>query len=459
MNVVKLRESSEDKVMEKKHKNGSFSTSLGFILACVGSAVGLGNIWMFPYRAGQYGGGAFLIPYILFVVLFGYAGLSAEFGVGRLAKTGTLGSYHLCWEQRKLKGKSLGTLGKVLGWIPLMGSLGIAIGYSIIVGWVFRFLAGSVTGKLFEGNTSEYFSQATGAFGSVPWHILVIGIAVILLLTGSTRQIERANRIMMPVFFALFAVLAVRVAFLPGAAEGYKFLFVPKWENLARVDTWVMAMGQAFFSLSITGSGMIVYGSYLNKKENITKASMRTSLFDTIAAMLAALAIMPAVFSFGIEPTSGPPLMFITIPAIFEQMPMGRWFSVIFFISVLFAGITSLINMFEAVVESWQTRFQMGRKTAVALCGAIVLGVGIFLEEEAKMGAWMDFITIIVVPFGAVLGAVSIYYILGVDKIIAELNQGREKPLPRIFRFIGKYFYVPLAVIVFILGLIYKGIG
>lgn len=445
--------------MENKHKNGSFSSSLGFILACVGSAVGLGNIWMFPYRIGQYGGGAFLIPYVLFVIIFGYAGLSAEFGIGRKAKTGTLGSYELCWEQRKVKGKSLGKAGRILGWIPLMGSLGIAIGYSIIVGWVLRFFIGSVTGSLFKGETSEYFAQATGNFGSVPWHFAVIAITILLLITGSTKQIEAANRIMMPLFFILFAVLAIRVAFLPGAMEGYRFLFVPKWESLAKVDTWVMAMGQAFFSLSITGSGMIVYGSYLSKKENIVGSSMRTAVFDTIAAMLSALAIMPAVFSFGIEPTAGPPLMFITIPAIFEQMPMGQLFSAIFFLSVLFAGITSLINMFEAVVESWQNRFRMGRKTAVAVCGLIAFGVGVFLEAEPKMGAWMDFITIVVVPFGAVLGAISIYYILGVDKIVAELNEGRKKPVPSCFAWIGKYFYVPLAVIVFILGLIYKGIG
>lgn len=445
--------------METKHKNGSFSSSVGFILACVGSAVGLGNIWMFPYRTGQYGGGAFLIPYIFFVVIFGYAGLSAEFGIGRKAKTGTLGAYQLCWEQRKRKGKNLGKAGKILGWIPLLGSLGISIGYSIIVGWVLRFLLGSVTGTLYSGDTSEYFAKATGQFGSVPWHAAVIAVTVLLLISGSTKQIERANRIMMPLFFVLFAVLAVRVAFLPGAVEGYKFLLVPKWENLAKADTWVMAMGQAFFSLSITGSGMIVYGSYLDKKENIVVASMRTAVFDTIAAVLAALAIMPAVFAFGIKPNAGPPLMFITIPAIFEQMPFGRMFSVIFFLSVLFAGVTSLVNMFEAVVESWQHRFHMERKKAVVLCGMIVFAIGLFLEEESRMGAWMDFITIIVVPFGAVLGAISIYYIFGADKIVEELNLGRKKPVSKAFAWIGKYFYVPLSVIVFVLGLIYKGIG
>lgn len=437
-----------------KHKNGSFTSSLGFVLACVGSAVGLGNIWMFPYRLGEYGGAAFLIPYIFFIALFGFVGLSAEFAIGRRAGTGTLGSYEYCWESRKM-----GTAGKILGWIPLLGSLGIAIGYSVIIGWVVRFLSGSVTNTVLEQDSAQYFGEVTKWMGNVPFHVIVIAITVLVLLLGAATQIEKANKILMPLFFVLFAVLAVRVAFLPGASEGYKFLFVPKWEALANVDTWVMAMGQAFFSMSITGSGMIVYGSYLSKKEDIPKASMQTAVFDTIAAMLSALAIMPAVFAFKIEPTAGPSLMFITIPNIFKQMPFGRFFAVIFFLSVCFAGITSLINMFEAVIESWQHKFKFKRNHAVLLCGGITLLVGLFLEEEARVGSWMDFITIIVVPFGAVLGAISIYYILGFDKIKEELEEGREKALPKLFKPAAKYIYVPLSIIVFILGLIYKGIG
>ena len=150
-------------------------------------------------------------------------------------------------------------------------------------------------------------------------------------------------------------------------------------------------MGQAFFSLSITGSGMIVYGAYLNKSADIPAASLRTALFDTLAAMLSALAIMPAVFAFGIDPTSGPSLLFITLPGIFREIPMGSLFAVFFFVSVAFAGITSLINMFEAVAESWQSHFKLGRKTAVLICSALTLGVGIFMESEARVGSWMDF--------------------------------------------------------------------
>ena len=450
MNKQKKTDSSPAAV----HQNGGFGSSLGFVLACVGSAVGMGNIWMFPYRVGQYGGGAFLVPYILFIVLFGLVGLSAEFAIGRRARTGTLGAYEYCWKKIEK-----GRLGYFLGWIPLLGSLGIAIGYAIIVGWVVRALAGSVTGAILTADAAAYFSQATGEFGSVPWHVLVVVTAAGILMFGATKGIEKINKVLMPSFFVLFAILAIRVAFLPGAAEGYKFLFAPDWSDLLKVDTWVMAMGQAFFSLSITGSGMIVYGSYLPKNEDIVKSSLQTLIFDTIAALLAALAIMPAVFAFGIEPSAGPSLMFITLPNVFKQMPMGRLFAVIFFLSVCFAGITSLINMFEAVIESWQHKFKLKRNHAVLLCGALTLIVGLFMEEEARVGTWMDFITIIVVPFGAVLGAISIYYILGFDKIKEELEEGRKKGLSKIFKPTAKYIYVPLTIIVFILGLVYKGIG
>lgn len=442
-----------EQVKSQGHKNGSFHSSVGFVLTCVGSAVGMGNIWMFPYRLGEYGGAAFLIPYIIFICIFGLVGLSAEFAIGRRAGTGTLGAYRYCWKARKKE-----SVGKVLGWIPLLGSLGIAIGYSIIVGWVIRAVWGSVTGEILT-DASAYFNAATGDFGSVFWHTLVIVIVVLTLLFGAAKGIEKVNKVLMPAFFILFAVLAIRVAFLPGASAGYEFLFIPRWEYLLRADTWIMAMGQAFFSLSITGSGMIVYGTYLKKSEDIPKASVQTAFFDTIAAMLAALAIMPAVFAFGIEPNSGPPLLFITVPNVFCQIPFGRVFSAIFFISVVFAGVTSLMNMFEAVCESWQTRFHLSRTKAVILCGVITLAVGVFLEAEPKMGSWMDFITIIVVPFGALLGAISIYYVLGFKEIKKEMEQGRQKALPNWFGILAKYIYVPLAVLVFILGIVLGGIG
>ena len=220
-----------------------------------------------------------------------------------------------------------------------------------------------------------------------------------------------------------------------------------------------MAMGQAFFSLSITGSGMVIYGSYLDKKEDIPKAAVTTALLDTVAALLAGFAIIPAVFAFQMDPASGPPLMFITLPKVFEQIPAGRVIAVLFFLSVLFAGVTSLVNMFEVCSEAIQTHLHFPRKAAVAFVGAVVFMIGLFIEYEPYMGAWMDYITIYVVPFGAVLCAVIIYWVLKDEKIMEELNKGRNKPLGNYFVFTAKYIYVSLALLVFILSIVYKGIG
>lgn len=433
--------------------NGQFASGLGFIMASVGSAIGMGNIWLFPYRVGQYGGAAFLIPYFLFVALFGAVGLTGEFALGRLTGTGPIGSYDYAMKSKGLRG------GKLLGAIPLLGSLGIAIGYAIIVGWVMRSLWGSLSGSLFAGEAGDFFSQMTGAFGSVPWHLAVIVIAALLLISGIIKGIERISKIMMPAFFILFLIIAVRVAFLPGAADGYAYLLIPKWEALRNPTTWIMAMGQAFFSLSITGSGMIIYGSYLGKNEDIARSSAITALLDTAAALVAGFAVIPAVFAFGLDPQSGPPLLFITLPKVFAQMPMGNVFAAFFFLSVFFAGITSLINMFEVVSEAIQRNLHLTRTPAVGLVAAAAFAVGVFIEYEPYMGRWMDAITIYIVPAGAVLGAVMIYWVLGLPAIRTELMCGRKKPLIRGFDFLAKYLYVFLAGAVVLFSILYQGIG
>lgn len=432
------------------NKNGNFKSTVGFVLACVGSAVGMGNIWMFPYRLGQYGGAAFLIPYLIFIALFGLVGLSAEFALGRMAKTGTLGAYAYCWKNK---------FGKYIGWLPLLGSLGIAIGYSVILGWVFRSIQGVLTNELLTNDIPAFFTNMTQSFSNVPCHFLVLFVTCLLLFTSATNAIEKVNKVLMPAFFILFIILAIRVSLFNGAIEGYKFLFVPKWECLLNKETWIMAMGQAFFSLSITGSGMIVYGAYLKDDVDIPKASMQTAIFDTIAAMLAALAIMPAVFSFGIDPVSGPSLMFLTLPEVFKQMPLGNFFALFFFISVAFAGITSLINMLEAVCESWQNRFHISRKKAVLVCGIITFIISVCIENGDIVGKWMDVVTIYIIPFAALLGAITIYYILGWNALKQELDKGRKKPVGPTFKFLGKYVYVFLAIIILILGILYNGIG
>ena len=438
--------------MEHKRTAGQFASSAGFILAAVGSAVGMGNIWLFPYRVGQYGGGAFLVPYFIFVALFSYAGLSGEFALGRLTGTGTAGSFDYVLRQRGKKG------GAIIGILPLLGVLGIAIGYSVVVGWVLKYAAGAITGSILSGDAQAYFSAMAVDFGSVPWHLLAVLLTAGVLLLGVKDGIEKISKFMMPAFFILFIIIAIRVAFLPGSGEGYRYLLTPDWSYLLNFETWVMAMGQAFFSLSINGAGMLIYGSYMKKSEDIVHHSVMTALLDTAAALLAGFAIIPAVFAFGIAPNSGPPLMFVTLPQVFQNMPMGQLFAILFFVSVFFAGITSLINMMEACGEALSSRLKLSRRLSVAVVAAVVFGVAVFLEALPNMGAWLDTVTIYIAPFGALLCAVFIYFILGMPAIKKELNQGRKKPLGRSFDILA-YIYVAVAAAVLVLGIVYGGIG
>ena len=318
---------------------------------------------------------------------------------------------------------------------------------------------GSLTGAVLAGDPDGYFSALAVSFGSVPWHLLVIAATVLILILGVAGGIEKISKFMMPVFYVLFLIIAVRVAFLPGAVEGYRYLLEPDWSYLLRFDTWVMAMGQAFFSLSINGAGMLIYGSYMKKSEDIIHQSVMTAMLDTAAALLAGFAILPAVFAFGIAPESGPPLMFITLPRVFQQMPGGRFFSVLFFVSVLFAGITSLINMLEAVSESLGRGARLSRTLSVLIVGSVTFAVGVFLEALPSMGAWMDAVTIYIAPFGAVLAAVILYWVLGLPAVKAELALGRKRPLGRGFDFLSKYVYVILTAVVLVCGILYGGIG
>ena len=420
--------------MEHNKTGGKFTSSLGFVLAAVGSAVGMGNIWLFPYRVGQYGGGAFLIPYFLFVALFSYVGLSGEFALGRLTGTGAMGSLDYALKARGKRG------GRVLGIIPLLGVLGIAIGYSVVVGWVLRYTAGSVTGSILSGDAQGFFDALAVNLGSVPWHLAAVVLTVVILIFGVASGIEKLSKLMMPAFFILFLIIAIRVAFLPGAVDGYLYLLRPDWSYLLNPETWVMAMGQAFFSLSINGAGMLIYGSYMKKSEDIIHHSVVTALLDTMAALLAGFAIIPAVFAFGIEPASGPSLMFVTLPKVFQLMPGGQLFALLFFVSVFFAGITSLMNMLEACGEALNSTLGLSRRLSLLTVGVVTFGAGLFVESLSGMGGWMDLITIYVSPFGALLVAVCLYFVLGPDEVRDELALGGRRPGPafnRLARFYG----------------------
>ncbi len=434
-----------------ERKNAKFASRWGFLLAAVGSAVGMANVWGFPAKVGANGGGAFLIAYLIFIVLFSIVGLSAEYAIGRRAKTGTLGAYKNAWATR---GEKMGKAGGVLGWLPLAGSMCIAIGYAVIISYILKAFVQSVTGELMTVDTAKWFTSFSEShYSVVPFHIIVVVGTLLTLLLGA-KSIEKSNKIMMPVFFIIFVVLAVRVALLPGAMEGYKFMFTPDWSALKNPMTWIWAMGQAFFSLSVTGSGMIVYGAYLDEKEDTVKLAVRTAIFDTIAALVASLVIIPACFAYDLDIGAGPALLFVTLPRILQDIPFGQVFAIILYTAMVFAGISSLQNMFEAVGESLQNRFpKLSRKWVLAILCVACLGIGVNMEPIFKWGPWMDIVSIYIIPIGATLGAASWFWVMKKDDLLAEINRGAKKPHGNLWHSVGRYGYVVCALILCIVAL------
>lgn len=446
--------------MKKQSSNGrdQFRSRLGFIIACIGSAVGMGNIWMFPYRTGTFGGAAFLIPYFIFVVLLGFSGVIGEMAFGRGMKAGPMGAFTQAMELRF--GKKGRIPGKLIGAVPVIGSLGIAIGYSVVVGWFLKYLFAAVTGTLIKvDDMGAYFGELAVDFGSVGWQLLGLGLTFIIMILGVTRGIEKMNKVMMPVFFLFFVILLVRVVTLPGAIEGFRYMFVPQWGQLGNVKTWVYALGQAFFSLSLAGSGTIVYGSYLKKDTDVVGCAKNVAFFDTCAALLAGMVVVPAVFAFDLDVSSGPPLMFITLPVVFQQMPFGGVFAVIFFVAVLFAAITSLMNLFETPIEALENQLKISRGTAVAVIALISAVVGIFIESGDSVGAWMDAVSIYIIPLGALLAGIMFFWVCPKGYAREQVELGREKTLGKWFEPVTRYIFVGITLVVYVLGIFFGGIG
>ncbi len=439
-------------------KRDTFATRAGFILACIGSAVGMANIWLFPYRVAQLGGAAFLIPYFIFVILLGFTGVIGEMSFGRAMRTGPMGAFGKAMEMRGVRNGK--TIGKVIGLIPTLGSLAIAIGYAVVLGWAFNYLVASLDGQLMaQTDMGAFFSSIASSFGNVGFHLLGLAVTFLVMIAGISRGIERANKVLMPTFFVLFLIIAVRVATLPGADAGYMYLLVPRWEALLNPTTWVYALGQAFFSLSLAGCGTLVYGSYLKRDVDVVYAARNVAIFDTIAGMLAACVVVPAVFAFGLDVSSGPPLLFITLAQVFQEMPFGDVFAVILFVAVVFAAITSLMNLFEAPVEALQEQLRLSRGAAVGVVAIAAVAVGLFLESGDVVSVWMDVISIYVIPVGAFLAALMFFWVCpkGFAKKQAEL--GRPKPLGKWFDFATRYVFVIVTAAVIVLGIFFGGIG
>ena len=439
--------------MDKK-KHARFSSRWGFILSVVGSAVGMANVWGFPAKMGSNGGGAFLVAYLFFVALFSLVGLSAEYAIGRRSRTGTLGSYRAAWATRN---EALGKAGGILGWLPLAGSMCIAIGYAVIIAYVLKAFFNSLTGELMNVDTGAWFNSFSSTeYSVIPFHIIVVVGTLLTLLLGA-HSIEKTNKVMMPVFFVIFVILAIRVSMLPGAVEGYKFMFTPDWSALADPMVWIWAMGQAFFSLSVTGSGMIVYGAYLGDDEDVVRIALRTAIFDTIAALVAALVIIPACFAYGLDVGAGPSLLFVTLPRILQDIPLGQLFAIILYTAMVFAGVSSLQNMFEAVGESLQHRFpKLSRKVVLVLLCVVCLGFGLNMEPIFNWGPWMDIVSIYIIPIGATLGAFSWFWVMKKEDLLDEINKSVSRPHGNLWYYAGRYLYVPCALILCCVALFMK---
>ena len=440
-------------------KRDSFNNKWGFILACIGSAVGMGNIWMFPTRVSMYGGGSYLIPYFIFVALIGFTGVIGEMSFGRATKSGPVDAFgYACETKNKNKRK----LGEAIGFIPVLGALAMAIGYTVVMGWILKYMIGAFTGKTLAPADTEGFAASFGsmasAFGNNVWQIVALVIGIIILMFGVGRGIEKAIKIMMPVFFILFAVLGIYVAFQPGAIEGYKYIFRVDPEAFADPKTWIFALGQAFFSLSVAGNGTLIYGSYLSDNEDIPAAAGRVALFDTIAALLAALVIIPAMATTGAQLNQGGPgLMFIFLPALFKSMPGGYIVAIIFFVAVFMAGLSSLINLYEAPIATIQEKLHLGRKASCAIIAAIALVVSICIQ--GIVSGWMDILSIYICPLGAGLAGIMFFWICGKKYVETQVNTGRDKKFTDKFYPICKYIFCPVCFLVLILGIVLGGIG
>ena len=454
-----------------------FKSKWGFTLACIGSAVGMGNIWRFPIMVSKFGGMTFLIPYFIFVVLIGSTGVIEEFALGRWAAAGPVGAFGKCTEERT--GKK--SVGEAIGAIPILGSMMLAIGYTVVMGWIFKYCWMGISGSLYALGTE--MPSIGGAFGATApeaatlgeaigmmtsngifgigngvWQIVGLVVSLIIMAMGVAGGIEKANKVMMPALFFLFVALGVYIAFLPGSSDGYKYIFTLNPAGLLNPQVWIFAFGQAFFSLSIAGNGSVIYGSYLSKDEDIPSSARNVALFDTIAALLAAFVILPSMAAGGVSPEKGGPgLMFVYLVNVFNGMPGGRIVGMVFFICVLFAGVSSIVNLYEAPVAFLQEKLHLKRAPAVATIGVIGFAVSIMIQPWTSQ--WMDLVSIYICPLGALLAGIMFFWVLRKETVLNAVNEGREKAIGGWFYPLGKYVYCIAALVALIAGAVLGGIG
>lgn len=445
--------------MSHNHKQrSSFSGKIGFVLSAAGASVGLGNIWRFPYLAAKYGGGIFLLVYILLALTFGYTMIIAETSLGRMTGKSPVGAFHFF-------GKSISF--SIGGWLNAIIPILIVPYYSVIGGWVIKYLVEYITGHGDLLATDEYFTSFISNGVSTEICFIIFALFTLLIIYAGVRNgIERVSKIMMPILVVLSVIIAIYSVTRPGALAGVKYFLVPNVQNFSWM-TVVTAMGQMFYSLSIAMGILITFGSYMKKEISIEDSTRNVEVFDTAIAIMAGLMIIPAVFAFsGGDPNTlkaGPSLMFITIPKVFESMGLGSAIGILFFLLVLFAAVTSSIALTESAVSTFEDELHWNRKKATVIVGIIMIILGSLsslgygpLASVTIIGMqfldFFDFLTnSVMMPLAAIATSLLVSKVVGVDKIEEEVLHGESRfRRKKVFVVMIKYLCPIFAVIILI---------
>lgn len=442
-----------------------FSGRIGYVLSVAGSAVGLGNIWRFPYLAAKYGGGMFLLVYLVLMVTFGYVLIVSETALGRMTKRSPIGAFH--------------SFGKKLpfhfgGWINAVVPMLIVPYYSVIGGWVLKYLFECIRGNADLLASDGYFSAFISNSGSVEvWFILFSAMVFFVILAGVEKGVERVSKIMMPLLILLAVFVAVYSMTRPGALEGVKYFLIPNFDNFSWM-TVVAAMGQMFYSLSIAMGVLYTYGSYIGKDVDIEKSTTQVEMFDTGVALLAGLMIIPAVFAFsgGDMATlkAGPSLAFITLPKIFSSMGVGTVIGIVFFLMFLVAALTSAISLMETSVSSLEDELHLSRPKCCLIMCVVMMAVG--TASSLGYGVW-DFVTIfgmqfldffdfltnsVMMPLAALATCILIVRVVGFEKIDQEIECSSAFRRKKLYHFFLKYL-APICITVILVSSIANVLG
>ncbi len=439
-----------EKVMENREQ---WTTKSGFILAAAGSAIGLGNIWRFPFLVGENGGAAFVFIYLFFIIFIGLFLMIGEIAIGRQGKANVFDSY------KKIKPNSnwhiIGSMGVLLNFVILSF-------YSVVSGWSLYYLVKSIT-DLFKEKSSEINYQLqfeqfiADPISPVLYQGLLMMLVIWIVMSGVKNGIERWNNFLMPTLFLLLFLLAIRSLFLSGSSEGLSFFLNPDFSKI-NGQVILTALGQAFFSLGLASGMYVTYGSYLKDKSNIPLNSVGIIFFDTLVAILAGIIIFPAVFSYGIDPAGGPGLVFITFPMIFADMAFGEYYAILFFFFIFVAAFTSAISLLEVVSNFIEEKFLITRKKATLIMGFVVFIVGIpntlsfgVLSNVKFLGntifSWFDiFSSNILMPLSGLLLSIFLGWIWTPEKVKEEIEkEGVPFPFFRVWRFFLQYI-IPVSI-------------